>query len=238
MRGSLPKLLHSTGSSTVKRMIMSSLLGLGLMLPLPSCLPAQNNYPPPAPAPAASSSDATHVSVGAFGDLLHFGPGSATENLVGLGARLGVNMSHHTAIEGEMAYDFAKNYTAGSVSGSGGGVSGGVSSNTVTVGVRPLWALFGPRFDLGKENFNFFLTGKLGFVNWSYSNPHSVSTTTFNNAVNSIGGSGTELAFYPGGGIQGYWGPIGLRAEVGDAIYWANGAHGNLRVTFGPQFRF
>ena len=218
----------------MKRIVtIASIFGLGLFVAGPSGASAQN-YPPPGRTAPSASYDTTHVSVGAFGDLLHYGPGSATQNLVGLGARVGFNMSHHTAIEGGMEYDFAKNYTVGSVNGT----SGGVSSNTVTVGVRPLWALFGPRFDFGAEHMNFFLTGKVGFVNWSYSNPHSVSAGTFTNAVNTVGGPGTEFALYPGGGIQGYWGFFGLRAEVGDAIYVANGTHNNLRVTFGPQIRF
>jgi hypothetical protein len=34
------------------------------------------------------------------------------------------------------------------------------------------------------------------------------------------------------------WGAIGLRADVGDEIYFNNGTHNNLRVTFGPTFRF
>lgn len=215
---------------------LASVLGLGLMLTATCSLWAQNDNPPPpynSPTPAASS-DATHVSVGAFGDYLRYNPKGSALGLVGLGARLGVNMSHHTAIEGEMVYDFAKNYTVTSSSGT----SGGINSNTVTVGIRPLWALFGPRFDLGSEHANLFITGKVGIVNWSTSNPRSVSGTTFANAVESIGGSGTELAVYPGAGLQGYWGFFGLRAEIGDAIYVHNGAHNNLRVTFGPQIRF
>jgi hypothetical protein len=39
-------------------------------------------------------------------------------------------------------------------------------------------------------------------------------------------------------GIEAFAGPIGLRAEIGDDIFFNGGAHNNLRVTFGPQFRF
>lgn len=218
---------------------MASVLGLGLMLTATCSLSAQNNYPPPSyNPPSATGTDATHVSVGVFGDYLRYNPKGSALGLVGLGARLGVNMSHHTAIEGEMDYDFAKNYTVANVNTTGTGGTGGISTNTVTVGIRPLWALFGPRFDLGSEHANLFVTGKVGIVNWTTTNPHSVSGATFANAVESIGGSGTELALYPGAGIQGYWGFFGLRVEVGDAIYVHNGANNNLRVTFGPQIRF
>jgi hypothetical protein len=31
---------------------------------------------------------------------------------------------------------------------------------------------------------------------------------------------------------------VGLRFELGDEIYFNNGAHNNLRITFGPILRF
>lgn len=213
----------------MKRIAMMSLiLGLGIFLTPSSRLAAQSTQP------ASVTGDTTHVSVGVFGDYLRYHPLGSATGLAGVGARLGVNMSHHTAIEGEMDYDFARNYSV--ANNSSNGVSG--STTFTTVGIRPLWALFGPRFDLGTEHLNFFVTGKVGVVNWSNSNPNRVDQTTFSNAVNSIGGSGTQLALYPGGGIQGYWGFFGLRVEAGDAIYVNNGAHSNLRLTFGPQIRF
>jgi hypothetical protein len=43
---------------------------------------------------------------------------------------------------------------------------------------------------------------------------------------------------YPGGGIEAFAGPIGVRAEIGDNIFFNNGVHNNMRVTLGPQFRF
>ncbi|HEV2464625.1 MAG TPA: hypothetical protein VGT04_12550, partial [Acidobacteriaceae bacterium] len=61
---------------------------------------------------------------------------------------------------------------------------------------------------------------------------------TFSNAIDGIGGSGTHLAFFPGGGIEGFWGPIGLRIDAGDEAYLNNGVRNQLRVTFGPEFRF
>jgi hypothetical protein len=109
----------------------------------------------------------------------------------------------------------------------------------VTTGVRPLTGLFGPKFQAGTSGpFRVFLTGKVGFINFSETNSSVVSGTTFTNSVNGVGGPGTHVALYPGGGIEGFIGPIGLRLEAGDEIYVANGAHNNLRVTFGPQIRF
>ena len=43
---------------------------------------------------------------------------------------------------------------------------------------------------------------------------------------------------YPAAGVEAFAGPIGLRLEAGDDVYFHSGAHNNLRVTIGPQFRF
>jgi hypothetical protein len=48
----------------------------------------------------------------------------------------------------------------------------------------------------------------------------------------------TRFAVYPGGGFEAFAGPIGVRAEVGDDIFFFDGAHNNLRISLGPQFRF
>jgi len=57
-------------------------------------------------------------------------------------------------------------------------------------------------------------------------------------AVNGITDGDTRFALYPGVGLEGFWGPFGLRFDVGDQIYFLNGAQNNLRMTFGPHFRF
>jgi hypothetical protein len=44
--------------------------------------------------------------------------------------------------------------------------------------------------------------------------------------------------FYPGGGLEGRIGPVGLRLDIGDEMYFNGGAHNNLRVSFGPFIRF
>ncbi|HLJ90012.1 MAG TPA: hypothetical protein VKZ53_24600 [Candidatus Angelobacter sp.] len=49
----------------------------------------------------------------------------------------------------------------------------------------------------------------------------------------------TKGVFYPGGGISFYAGPIGIRLDVGDEIFWINGdTHNNLRINLGPVFKF
>ena len=59
------------------------------------------------------------------------------------------------------------------------------------------------------------------------------------NGVSSIQNGNTNGVFYPGGGLEFFAGHVlGIRAEVGDEMYFDNGANHNLKVTFGPQFRF
>jgi len=43
---------------------------------------------------------------------------------------------------------------------------------------------------------------------------------------------------YRGGGPEGYVGPIGLRFDAGDEVYFDHGTHNNSRVAFGPYIRF
>jgi hypothetical protein len=184
------------------------------------------------PAWVAAQSTENHGEAGVFVDYLRFTPGSSTRNFVGVGGRLGINVHPNIMLEAEMNYDFKRNYT--------NTFGNGISTAFVTTGVRPLTGLFGPRIQAGTSGpFRVFLTGKLGFVNFSETTSGVVSSTTFSNSVNGVGGAGTHIAFYPGGGIEGFIGPVGLRLEAGDEIYLNNGnTYNNLRVTFGPHIRF
>jgi hypothetical protein len=87
----------------------------------------------------------------------------------------------------------------------------------------------------GSGAFRIFVTGKVGFDNFSVTNKNAPSG--FVNAVGLTNGA-TYFAVYPGGGVEAFAGPIGLRAEIGDDIYFNSGAHNNMRITFGPQLRF
>jgi hypothetical protein len=44
--------------------------------------------------------------------------------------------------------------------------------------------------------------------------------------------------FYPGAGLEGHLGPLGLRLDAGDEMYFTGGTHHNLRMEFGPIIRF
>lgn len=208
---------------------------------LPSLLSAQN-----APAAYGGGGQTTspgeagrytlnHVEFGAYADYFRFAPISSTSNFVGVGGRAAFSVQPNLAIEGEMNYDFARNYTTTY------SVPNGTTTTTtfVTSSVRPITGLFGPKLQFGTSGpFRVFVTGKLGFLDFSNSTPTSVTGQQFSSAVSGIGGSGTHLAFYPGGGFEGFFGPIGLRTEVGDEIYLNNGTFNNLRVTVGPTLRF
>lgn len=168
-----------------------------------------------------------HVEVGAFADYFRFAdPGPNTENFFGIGGRGAFGVTPNVQIEAEMAYDFERNYTTT--------FNNGVTVTDVTSRLRVLHGFFGPKFQTGSGPLRFFVTGKVGFENFS-----ATSLGAPTGFVSAVGlGSNTYLAVYPGGGIEGFAGPIGVRAEVGDDIFFNNGAHNNLRVSFGPQFRF
>jgi len=140
-----------------------------------------------------------HAEVGAFGDYFRIAPANTTaHNYVGVGGRLGFSIQPNFGIEGEMNYDFARNYTSTEMT-----TNGTTTTTTfVTSSVRPMTGLFGPKLQFGTSGpFRVFATGKLGFVDFTVSNPYNVTGAQFSNAVTGIGGSGTHLAFYPGGGF-------------------------------------
>jgi len=172
-----------------------------------------------------------HAEVGIFGDYFRFAPGGSSTNFVGLGGRLAFNVSPNVAIEGQMAYDFDRNYTTT--------FQNGASTTFVRSSVRPVTGLFGPKIQFGTSGpFRVFATGKVGFVNFTTNTSGVASGTTFSNAVAGVGNGGNFLAVYPGGGFEAFGGPFGIRVEAGDEVYFNNGAWNNLRLEFGPTFRF
>ncbi|HEY1810023.1 MAG TPA: hypothetical protein VGG42_15775 [Acidobacteriaceae bacterium] len=199
----------------MKRIAM--MLALGTLVALPAALFAQKD----------------HGEVGAYADYFRLSPGNADLNYVGVGGRVAFNVSPVVALEAEMNYDFARNYTTTYSTGTGAGAT----TSFTTSSIRPLTGLFGPKFETPGP-FKVFVTGKVGFIDFSVNNTGTVTGAGFSNTVAGVGGSATHLAFYPGGGIEGFFGPIGLRAEAGDEIYLNNNTYNNLRVTFGPTIRF
>lgn len=181
-----------------------------------------------AAAPMVMAQDhSDHVEVGAFADYFRLSDASPVRNFVGLGGRAAVNVHRDIQLEAEMAYDFKRSYT--------NTFSNGVSTELVNTQFRTLHGFFGPKFQTGSGPFRVFITGKVGFDNFSINNQNA--TAGFTNTVGLTNGT-TEFAVYPGGGFEAFAGPIGIRAEIGDDIFFDHGAHNNLRVSFGPQLRF
>ena len=176
-----------------------------------------------------SSFTENHVEVGVFADYLRLSRTDPNINFVGVGGRFGFNVHPNIQLEAEMSYDFRRNFTTT--------LSGGVTTRFVSTDLRPLTALFGPKFQAGSSGpVRVFVTGKLGFVNFDISDQNAPAG--FRSSLGAITTGNTRFALYPGGGIEGFWGPFGLRLEAGDEIYFDDGARNNLKVTFGPAFRF
>jgi hypothetical protein len=178
---------------------------------------------------SSPSYENNHVEVGAFADYFRLSRTDPAINFVGVGGRFGFNVHPNIQLEAEMSYDFARNFTST--------FSNGATTQFVTTRLRPLTGLFGPKFQAGTSGpFRAYVTGKVGFVNFSTSTQSALPGFTSSLGVVTTGD--TKFALYPGGGIEGFWGPFGLRLEVGDEIYFDNGAQNNLKVSFGPTFRF
>jgi hypothetical protein len=60
---------------------------------------------------------------------------------------------------------------------------------------------------------------------------------TFVSSVDNLHAQNVNAVFYPGGGVQGRIGPVGLRLDVGDEMYFNQGTHNHLRVAFGAFLR-
>jgi len=169
-----------------------------------------------------------HVEVGAFADYFRVGQTTPSLNYAGLGGRLGFNLRPSTQIEAEMAYDFDRSYT--------NTFTNGVTQQLVPSKTHVLHALFGPKFQTGSGRFRLFATGKAGLISFTTNNQNAPSG--FKSALGAVGNGNARFALYPGAGVEGFVGPVGLRLEVGDDIYFDNGARNNMRVTFGPTIRF
>ena len=173
---------------------------------------------------ALAQSSEDRGEIGIQGDYLRLAP--INKNLYGVGARVSFNVRSHAQLEGEMAYDFAQSYSTEIPCLD----SPGCPPTFRNASVHAWQGLFGPKFQTTGP-VRLFAVAKGGFVNFA-------GTPSFPGQVGTFGGKNTFGVFYPGGGVEGYLGKIGLRLDVGDEMYFNNGAHNNLKVTFGPNIRF
>jgi hypothetical protein len=171
------------------------------------------------------------VEAGIFLDYLSISQTST--NNFGVGGRFGYRIHRKVMMEGELAYDYGINFQEAYRNITNGNITAiGRTSIGVTHG------LFGPTLKPAKGGgFRPFVTLKGGFIDFRLS-PSLLPLTTFESTLLGIRTSSLNVAMYPGAGVEASLGPVGLRFEMGDDIYFNNGAHNNLRITFGPILRF
>jgi hypothetical protein len=180
--------------------------------------------------PLASAQEHEHLQVGVFADYLRLSQNDT--NFGGLGARLGVVAFRSLKLEGEISYDFDQAFTENFTN---------PTTRTVTItqsGMRILHGEFGPKINLGEHyHVHPFVTLKGGFVDFRLNNAPATLGTFFS-SVSNLRRNNVDGVFYPGGGVEGHLGPVGLRVDIGDEIYFNGGTHNNLRISFGPYIRF
>jgi hypothetical protein len=178
--------------------------------------------------PLASAQD--HIQVGAYGD--YFRITQTGTDMAGLGGRAAVKLFSHVMVEGEMSYDFEQAFTEGFTNPSNPSSVTFVPSN-----LKVLHGLVGPKFIGGRHAIRPFLTVKGGFINFQL-NPRPATFSGFVSSVDNLRSNNVSAVLYPALGAEGHLGPIGLRLEAGDEMYFAGSTHHNPRVAFGPYLRF
>lgn len=175
-------------------------------------------------APALRAQD--HGEIGVFGDM--FRASASSLNLYGVGGRVSLNFHPNVALELDGAYDFAQSNTQNVTNING-------STSVFRSDLRATHGLFGPKFQLGtKSGIRGFVFAKGGFLRFGVT-PGPVTFGAFPTRLENTDLNGV---FYPGGGIEFFLGPIGIRADAGDEIYFDRGAQNNLKITVGPTIRF
>jgi len=150
----------------------------------------------------------------------------------GVGGRIGIRVHHDVLAEGELAYDYGVNFKEVYTDIANGNVT---AIEHTSIGVTE--GLFGPKLQRADGHLRPFVTLKGGFIDFRLS-PSLIPYSGVTSAVLGIRDSNLNGAIYPGGGATATLGPLGLRLEFGDLIYFNEGPHNNLRITFGPIVRF
>ncbi len=183
-----------------------------------------------ATASFAQLGNGEHGEIGAYAEYLRF-QALDHSNFGGLGGRLSFNLHKTVQLEAEVSYIFRQGFHEDFSNGIPSGVLGSDSQ------FRAINGLFGPKLQL-PWRFRPFVTVKGGFINSEF-DPGQGPGPGFTSQINNFRRSNTNGVLYPGGGVEGYWGPLGLRFDVGDeVIFNRRHANHNLRMTFGPHIRF
>jgi len=170
------------------------------------------------------------LELGVFVDYLNISE-TATNNF-GLGGRFGYRMHHDVMVEGEVAYDYGINFDEAYRNLTNGDIS---AIERTSIGVTH--GLVGPKLQPAGGGFRPFVTLKGGFMDFRLS-PSLLPYGSVASTILGLRRSNLNAAIYPAAGVEAALGPIGLRLEAGDEIYLNNGAHNNLRISFGPIIRF
>ena len=142
------------------------------------------------------------------------------------------NPTKSLVTEGELAYDYGINFHEAYRNITNGNIA---AIEHTSIGVTQ--GLFGPTLQPAKGRFRPFVTLKGGFMDFRLS-PSLLPLSSVESTLLGIRTSSLNAAMYPGAGVEASLGPVGLRFELGDDIYFNSGAHNNLRITFGPILRF
>lgn len=180
-------------------------------------------------APSSSLAQ-KRVELGVFVDNLNISQ-TSTHNF-GLGGRFGFRIHSNIMLEGELAYDYGINFDEAYRNISNGNLT---AIEHTSIGVTH--PLFGPMLEPTNGRLRPFATFKAGFMDFRL----SPSLLPYSNVASTLLGlrtSNLNAAIYPAVGVEASLGPVGLRLEAGDEIYFNAGAHNNLRITFGPILRF
>jgi len=170
------------------------------------------------------------VEVGTFLDYLSIS--QTNTNNFGVGGRFGCRIHRKAMLEGELAYDYGINFHEAYRNITNGDIT---AVERTSIGVTH--GLFGPTLQPDKGRFRPFVTLKGGFIDFRLS-PSLLPLSTVESTLLGIRTTSLNVAMYPGAGVEASLGRVGLRFELGDEIYFNNGPHNNVRITFGPILRF
>jgi hypothetical protein len=151
-------------------------------------------------------------------------------NFWGPGGSVSFNLGKYAALEGGVAYDLERTVTNTFTT-----TSGTTTTTTTTNGGLHLFqGLFGPKFQTAIGPARVYGTVKGGFLNFGVG---SGNASSFANQVGSVPSGDTNGVLYPGVGVE-FGKRFGIRAEVGDLIYFDRGANHNLKFMIGPKISF
>lgn len=179
--------------------------------------------------PAAFAQEGDNVQIGVFAD--YFRLSQTNTNFAGLGGRLTLGGYRWVKLEAETAYDFNQVFTERFTN---------TGTGTITVqrsNLRVLHGMVGPKLPIGHSWMHPFLTLKGGAVDFRF-DTRPATFNTFASSVQNLRAGNVSGVLYPGGGLEGKIGPVGVRLDVGDEIYFNTTTHHDLRVSIGPFISF